>query len=859
MPATDQLRAALSDRYHIEREIGAGGMATVYLARDIKHDREVALKVLRSDLSAMIGSERFLAEVRITAKLDHPHILTLIDSGSEGGILYYVLPFVRGESLRAKLDREKQLSIEESLSVTKQIASALDYAHAQGVVHRDIKPENILLHEGLAVLADFGIALAVKEAGTNRLTETGLSLGTPQYMSPEQATGDRTLDRRSDLYSLGAVFYEMVAGEPPVTGPTAQVIIAKLLTEKPVKLRVVRDTVSPAMERATEKALAKIPADRFGSAGEFVSALSYSPPEEDGKPRARIPKVALAGAAAVLIISVAGWLILKSPSRGADAHVTFGERTQLTSSGRVSSPDISDDGKTLAYAVEECGASGCFEALELKEIATGSTRRLVEGSTGLGGVEISSDRRSVLFNGTMNGLYGQYIVSTLGGPPRFLLKGQAVFWAGGDSLLMIPWGASAKSHILVARLDGTPVDSIPIGGSEGEITAITAVPGSQRIMFALTDDEGEQWISSDRTGRRYDSRRFRGSGHIASGKATVDALWLPMSWGERPRPLMRVPFDASTGRWAQRGDTVQVGTSYSFSTTPDGSTLVIVEGTTEYTQWNLPFSELLEGKFTEDRRTLRSTSPAHFSLSRDGNLVLIGRNVVGQGSQARQWTVMPFGGGPETEVPGRHDWAYFFDSTKIELQSRTNSGHRLSVIDAGTGRESSVLSIPDSVVFHSIRLPSGGWMWIDDAGAKMQIQLDGETKPREFKRPPWYVFIYQILPSPDGNTVAMVGWKAPAADTLGVSLFSLSDGTSRQIWKGFAERGSVAWSADGSLLLETMDGVRTFHRLGTDGSLRRIGSAPGTVFRWNVSADLKKAAVTTIDRRGDAWMSKVVR
>src|SRR4026207_2145081 len=191
MPATDRLKAALSDRYHIERELGSGGMATVYLARDLKHDREVALKVLRSDLSAVIGTERFLSEVRITARLDHPHILTLIDSGEADGNLFYVLPYVRGESLRARLDREKQLGLDEAISITKQVASALDYAHSHGVVHRDIKPENILLHEGEAVLADFGIALAVKEAGGNRLTESGVSLGTPQYMSPEQATGER--------------------------------------------------------------------------------------------------------------------------------------------------------------------------------------------------------------------------------------------------------------------------------------------------------------------------------------------------------------------------------------------------------------------------------------------------------------------------------------------------------------------------------------------------------------------------------------------------------------------------------------------------------------------------------------------
>lgn len=308
MPVTDRLRSALGDRYYIERELGAGGMATVYLARDLKHDRKVALKVLRPDLNAMIGSERFLAEVRIAARLDHPHILTLIDSGSADGILYYVLPYVRGESLRAKLERDKQLVVEDALSIITQVASALDYAHAQGVVHRDIKPENILLHHGEAVLADFGIALAVKEASGGRLTGTGLSLGTPQYMSPEQATGERSLDRRSDVYSLGTVFYEMIAGEPPVTGPTPQAVIAKLLTEKPVKLRVVRETIPLAMERATEKALAKTPADRFSSAGEFVRALSATTPErETSLRRSTIMWPALA-VAAVAVVGTGLWL-----------------------------------------------------------------------------------------------------------------------------------------------------------------------------------------------------------------------------------------------------------------------------------------------------------------------------------------------------------------------------------------------------------------------------------------------------------------------------------------------------------------------------------------------------------------------
>ncbi len=270
------LAAALADHYTIGRELGQGGMATVYLAHDLKHDRDVALKVLRPELAAVLGRDRFLTEIRLTAKLDHPHILTLIDSGESDSFLWYVLPYVRGESLRDRLTRDKPLGVEEALAITKQIAGALEYAHQHGVIHRDVKPENILLHEGEAMLADFGIALAVKQAAGNRLTETGLSLGTPQYMSPEQATGERQLDARSDVYSLAAVLYEMLAGEPPVTGPTVQAVIAKLMTERPTRLRVIRDTVPEGIDAAVAKALAKVPADRFGSARELVEALIAS-------------------------------------------------------------------------------------------------------------------------------------------------------------------------------------------------------------------------------------------------------------------------------------------------------------------------------------------------------------------------------------------------------------------------------------------------------------------------------------------------------------------------------------------------------------------------------------------------------
>ena len=277
MDTLDQLRLGLAERFEIERQIGQGGMATVYLARELKHQRYVALKVLLPDLGIVLGKDRFLKEIQLTATLQHPHILPLFDSGEVDGLLYYTMPFIDGESLRLRLGREREMPVDEAVRITLAVAGALDYAHRRGIVHRDLKPENILLTDGQPVVSDFGIALAISKAGGARITQTGISLGTPQYMSPEQAAGDRQLDGRADIYSLGAVLYEMLAGDPPHTGSTAQAIIAHLLTEKPRPIRAIRPTVPLHIEQAVMVALEKLPADRFATAQEFCDALEDKP------------------------------------------------------------------------------------------------------------------------------------------------------------------------------------------------------------------------------------------------------------------------------------------------------------------------------------------------------------------------------------------------------------------------------------------------------------------------------------------------------------------------------------------------------------------------------------------------------
>jgi serine/threonine-protein kinase len=287
-PSPDQLKglgSALAGRYVIERELGRGGMATVYLADDLKHVRKVAIKVLRRELGSLLGPERFTREIQVAAGLNHPHILPLYDSGAsdlgEDALLWFSMPYVRGESLRHKLARERQLSIDEALRITGQVASALEYAHSQGLIHRDIKPENILIHEGEAVVTDFGIALALADETAQqssrereRLTGTGMSLGTPQYMSPEQGAGERSLDARSDVYSLACVLYELLTGEPPYIGLNPQAVMAKRFTDPVPSVRRLRATVPQVVDRAIMKALATVPGDRFASAGAFARALT---------------------------------------------------------------------------------------------------------------------------------------------------------------------------------------------------------------------------------------------------------------------------------------------------------------------------------------------------------------------------------------------------------------------------------------------------------------------------------------------------------------------------------------------------------------------------------------------------------
>ncbi len=482
----ERLVAALSDRYHLERELGVGGMATVYLAEDLKHKRRVAVKVLKPELAAVLGAERFVQEITTTAALQHPHILPLFDSGEADGFLYYVMPFIDGETLRSKLDRETQLGVADAVRIATDVASALHYAHTQGVIHRDIKPENILLHDGRPMVADFGIALAVSAAAGGRMTETGLSHGTPPYMSPEQATAEKELTARSDVYSIGSVLYEMLTGNPPHTGASAQQIIMKIITEQPQSVTVLRKSVPRNVAAAVSKALEKLPADRFESAAAFAAALADAHfATATGASGARGVRRSRAVPATVILLAVAtlaaaaGWAI-----RGRSSRLPPGMPIRFaTTMGRLGSDrpylGISPDGRLIVQSVTDSDGRSRLMTRDL----TTNTLSLIAGTEGaMDGAEFSPNGEWLAF--VANGMLRKIVVS--GGPTTTLVDslhaqpGGLAWSAAGD--LIYP-GTSGLWRLPSAG--GAPVQLTRLDSVRKEFAhwAPQLLPGERTVIY----------------------------------------------------------------------------------------------------------------------------------------------------------------------------------------------------------------------------------------------------------------------------------------------------------------------------------------------------------------------------------------
>jgi hypothetical protein len=466
--STERLSSALADRYQILSRLGEGGMATVYLAEDLKHDRKVAVKVLRPELAAVLGADRFVQEIKTTANLQHPHILPLFDSGEADSFLYYVMPFIDGETLRAKLDRETQLGIDEAVTIASNVADALDYAHRQGVIHRDVKPENILLHDGRPMVADFGIALAVSAAAGGRMTETGLSLGTPHYMSPEQATAEKEISARSDVYSLGSVLYEMLAGEPPHMGNSAQQIIMKIVADTARPVSELRKSVPANVAAAVAKSLEKLPADRFESAAQFAEGLanpafstatigvthSIAGVESPWK------RVSLALAAVTLIMvamTVWGWLRPAPPPE----VMRFGAlpRGELQySNGK--SIDISADGRRIVYLGRS--TPDAVHGLLVRDWGDVDGTS-IPGTEGAVDPSLSPDGTSVVF---ATGGFGFTsvpirVVSLSGGSPMTIGEGYPPVEWGPDGYIYFAVGSTLNFGVVRVPTDGSsPPDTV---------------------------------------------------------------------------------------------------------------------------------------------------------------------------------------------------------------------------------------------------------------------------------------------------------------------------------------------------------------------------------------------------------------
>jgi eukaryotic-like serine/threonine-protein kinase len=457
---TDRLSAALAGRYRIERELGQGGMATVYLAEDLKHDRKVAIKVLKPELAAVLGAERFVVEIKTTAALSHPHILPLFDSGTADGFLFYVMPFIEGETIREKLNRETQFGVDEAVRIAREVADALDYAHRHGVIHRDIKPENILLHDGRAMVMDFGIALAVSAAAGGRMTETGLSLGTPHYMSPEQATADKDLTARSDVYSLASVLYEMLAGEPPHTGSSAQAVIMKIITDTARPVNDLRKNVPGNVVAALAKALEKLPADRFASAKSFADALSnasFATLAATTGARAAAPRRWYASPlpyAAGLVVAVAAlvWQGTRKPGAvGMTGPVRFVVRPPAGGLGlvRFGSTAVSADGRRIAF-MARTGSKLLLHVLEIGQLEA----RPVQGTEGAVYFAFSPDGSTIVFQ------------SAVGGVRRVAVDGGAVTDVPVPAAVrkLLPSGISWTGHTILASLGISGITVIPDNG-----------------------------------------------------------------------------------------------------------------------------------------------------------------------------------------------------------------------------------------------------------------------------------------------------------------------------------------------------------------------------------------------------------
>ncbi|MEO8193786.1 MAG: protein kinase [Gemmatimonadales bacterium] len=834
-----RLATALESQYRIVEQIGIGGMATVYLAEDVRHHRNVAIKVLHPELSAVLGSERFLKEIELTANLQHPHILPLFDSGSADGLLFYVMPFIEGETLRGRLSREHQLPIPSAVRIAVEVADALEYAHKRGVIHRDIKPENILLHDGRPLVADFGIALAVQQASGERMTQTGMSLGTPQYMAPEQAMGDKAVDHRTDIYALGAVAYEMIAGDPPFTGPTAQAIVAKVMTEKPRPLGELRDTVPRNVAAAIHAALRKFPADRPGSAAEFGSALTASSADrsvDDTSAWREWNANQMVGAAVALFLfgAVTGYLLATRlaqnrvssavPSRLAIMAPALGGTGPAGLNRQIA---ITPDGTAVVYvAITPDGTNGlAYQGLDAGEPI------MIPETDGMLNPLISPDGRSVIGGGgsLFRSEFTYKRVPISGGVPADMPKGPRLthaFWGQNGDLW---YESTGNGELAVLLANGKVVEKLVGKGrglvfqqllSDGRTALMTRTPfGTSSGPCVLVDvDTGAEspLINVPIVEARY------GNGYLV--------------YVEPNATMWAAPFDEKAKRMT--GTAVELAGSVSLSGSGMAQFAMATTGTVAYIPEeprSLVFADR-EGSFrlaTSERHSFHAPQ-----FSRDGRRVSVDFTA---GDARDVWILSPAQRILSRATFDRdgHDATWAPDGQSIAYTTfKNNSVFGVYRIRPGSSGKADSLIVSPKLGYTGVWLPDGSGLvtsadnLVNGSGRDIALVGGGGRGPITPLIATPFQTQYPVV-SPDGHWLAFVSDQSGAEEVY-VRPFA---GTGEDVQVSQNGGTEPVWGPDGREL---------FYRGGTEGRVDLMSASVTTSAGFDVTSRRALFPVTDI-------------